>query len=177
MVAMLKPIIKLLKALNGNIKKSQIAAGFSMGVLLGLIPAGNVFWIAIFVVSFFFNHHHWSKILAMVVVKLFLGLLNPLLDSAGWWVLHIGALQPFFTSLYNIPLVPLTGFNNTLVAGGLFLGMALWLPVFFLILLLVPLYRNKLIPGIRESKIYKSILKFPLFPVLEKVLKAASAGQ
>jgi len=170
---MLKPIVKLLKALNGNIKKEQIAAGFSWGLLLGLLPAGNVFWILIFVVSFFFRHHHWSKILVMVVVKIFLGLLNPLVDAVGWEVLHIQALWPVFTLLYNMPFMPLTGFNNTLVAGGLFLGVLLWLPVFLLIRLLVPLYRNKLIFKIRESKIYKSILKFPLFPVLEKIIKSA----
>jgi len=174
---MLKPIIKLLKALNGNLKREQIAMGFSWGLLLGLVPGGNFFWIVIFVVSFFFNHHHWSKILFMAVIKLFLGLLNPAIDAAGWGFLHMEALQPLFTSLFNMPLVPLTKFNNTLVAGGLFLGVILWLPVYFLIWLLIPLYRNKLIPGIRESKVYKSILKFPLFPIIEKAVKAVSAGK
>jgi len=170
---MLKPIVKLLKALNGNLRKEQIAAGFSWGLLLGLVPAGNIFWILFFVVSFFFKHHHWSKILVMAVVKIFLGLLNPVVDAAGWEILHIQALQPAFTLLYNMPFVPLTGFNNTLVAGGLCIGIILWLPVFFLIRFFIPLYRNKLIFKIRESRIYKSILKFPLFPILEKVLKSA----
>ena len=171
---MLKPIVKLLIALNGNLKKEQIAAGFSWGLLLGLIPAGNIFWIVIFVVSFFFKHHHWSKILMMVIIKLFLGLLNPAVDMAGWEILHIEALRPIFTSLYNMPFVPLTKFNNTLVAGGLCLGIILWLPVFFLFRLFIPLFRNKLLPGIRNSRIYKKILKFPLFPILEKVIKSAA---
>ncbi|MCL2832573.1 MAG: TIGR03546 family protein [Treponema sp.] len=174
---MLKPIIKLLKALNGNLKKESIAAGFAWGLLLGLLPAGNFFWIVLFVVSFFFNHHHWSKILFMVVIKLFLGLLNPAVDAAGWEILHLQALQPAFTSLYNMPLVPLTGFNNTLVAGGLCIGIILWLPVYFIFRLLVPLYRNRFLPLIRESKVYKAVLKFPLFPVIEKAVKAVSAGQ
>ncbi|MCL2880697.1 MAG: TIGR03546 family protein, partial [Treponema sp.] len=162
---------------NSNLKKEQIAAGISWGLLLGLIPAGNIFWIVLFVASFFFNHHHWSKIFAMVIVKLFLGLLNPAIDAAGWWILNLDALQPFFTSLYNLPLVPLTRFNNTLVMGGLCIGIVLWAPVFFLFRLLVPLYRNKLIPGIRETKFYRAILKFPLFPVIEKAVKAASGAK
>ena len=166
--------MKLLNALNGNLKKSQIAAGFSWGILLGLIPAGNVFWIALFVVSFFFKNHHWSKLLAMAVVKIFLGALNPAIDAAGWAILHTAELQPLFTSLYNMPFVPLTKFNNTLVAGGLCLGIGLWLPVFFLFLLIIPLYRNKLIPGIRNNKVFQKILKFPLFPILGNIIKAAS---
>jgi len=174
---MIKPIVKLLNALNGNLKKTQIAAGFSWGILLGLIPAGNVFWIVLFAVSFFFKNHHWSKLFAMAVVKVFLGALNPAIDAAGWEILHAAALQPLFISLYNMPFVPLTKFNNTLVAGGLCLGIGLWLPVFLLFMLFVPLYRDKLIPGLRKNKIYQKILKFPLFPVLGNIIKAATAGK
>ena len=171
---MLKPIAKLIVALNGNIKKSQIAAGFSWGLLLGLIPAGNIFWIILFAASFFFKHHHASKLLIMAIVKLLAGAIAPLVDEAGWEILHIEALQPLFTSLYNMPFVPWTRFNNTLVAGGLVSGIILWLPVFFLIFLLVPLYRGKVVPKIRNSKILAGIKKMPLVaPLLEAVSKAA----
>jgi len=173
---MIKQAVKFIKALNGNLKKEQIAAGFSWGLLLGLVPAGNIFWIVFFVVSFFFRHHHWTKILFMMLVKILLGLLNPAIDSLGWELLHFASLQPLFTLLYNMPLVPLSGFNNTLVAGGLFLGIVLWLPVFILGCLFVPFLRNTLLPGIRNSKIFKTILKFPLFPVLDQAIKAASGG-
>ena len=172
---MIKPIAKLIVALNGNIKKSQIAAGFSWGLLLGLIPAGrNIFWIALFVASFFFKNHHASKLLVMAVIKLLAGAIAPLVDVAGWEILHIEALQPLFTSLYNMPFVPWTKFNNTLVAGGLVSGIILWLPVFFLISFLVPLYRSNVVPKIRNSKILAAIKKMPLVaPLLEAVSKAA----
>jgi len=171
---MIKKIAKFIKALNGNLGKDQIAAGFAWGLLLGLIPAGSFFWIVFFVVSFFFKHHHWSKILFMTLIKVFLGLINPLLDMAGWEILHLAFLQQFLTFLYNIPLVPLTRFNNTLVAGALVCGLLLWVPVFLLTRPLIPLCRNAVFPKIRDSKIFKTILKFPLFPVLDKALKAAS---
>ena len=171
---MIKPIAKLIVALNGNLGKSQIAAGFAWGLLLGLIPAGNVFWIVLFVVSFFFRHHHGSKVLVLAILKLLSGALAPLMDTIGWEILHIEALHPFFTTLYNMPFVPLTKFNNTLVAGGLASGLVLWLPVFFLILLLVPLYRNKLSPKIRESKLVKSIKNLPLVSKLAKAVAAAA---
>ena len=171
---MIKLIVKFIAALNGNLGKDQIAAGFAWGLILGLIPAGNIFWIVFFIFSFFFKHHHWSKLLFMTVVKLFLGAINPLLDIAGWEILHIAAMQPFYTMLFNMPLMPLTGFNNTLVAGALVCGPLLWFPVFFLARLLVPLFRKTFIPKIRENKIVKAILKFPLFAILDKAVKAAS---
>jgi len=109
----------------------------------------------------------------MTVIKIFLGAINPLLDIAGWEILHIAALQPAYTMFYNMPLVPLTGFNNTLVAGSLVCGFLLWLPVFFLGRLLIPIFRMGLIPKIHSSKIFNSILKSPVFLFLDKILKAA----
>jgi len=166
-------LAKLIVALNSNLGKKQIAAGFSWGLLLGLIPAGNIFWIILFVVSFFFKHHHASKLLVIAILKLVFGAVAPLVDIVGWEVLHIEALQPLFTSLYNMPFVPYTRFNNTLVAGGLVTGLILWLPVFVLVLLLIPLYRNTLAPKIRESKFVKSIKGIPAVTMLRKAVASA----
>jgi len=175
---MIKPIAKLIAALNGNLRKGQIAAGFSWGLLLGLVPVGNAFWIVLFVVSFFFKHHHASKLLVLAILKIISGAVAPLMDTVGWAFLHIDVLQSFFTALYNMPFVPLTKFNNTLVAGGLVSGIVLWLPVFFLIFLLVPLYRNNVVPRIRNSKINGVIRKLPLIgPLLDAVAKAALPGK
>ena len=175
---MIKPIAKLIVALNGNLKKSQIAAGFSWGLLLGLVPAGNVFWIVLFVLSFLFKNHHASKLLVLAICKILAALIAPLMDTVGWEFLHVEALQPLFTSLYNMPFVPLTRFNNTLVAGGLVSGAVLWLPVFFLVLLLVPVYRNTVVPKMRNSKFFALIKKLPIVgPLIEAVAKAALSGK
>ena len=167
---MIKAIVRLIHPLGSNIKRSQIAAGFAWGLLLGLIPAGNFFWIVLLLISFFFNHNHATKILFMVLLMLFAPVIRPLVDLVGWQVLHIGALQPFFTTMYNMPFVPFTKFNNTLVAGGLVGGVILWLPVFFLIMALIPLYRNKVAPKIRNSKIVKTIRKLPFFSLIDKAI-------
>ena len=167
---MLKGIAKLVLALNGNIKKSQIASGIAWGVLLGLVPAGNFFWIVLFIVSFFFRHNHGAKIFGMAIIKCFAPVLVYQVHAFGEWILYIEALKPFFTSMYNMPFVPFTKFNNTVVMGGLAGGVILWLPIFVLFMLLIPLYRNHLAPRIRESKLVKTIVKFPLFKLVEKAL-------
>jgi uncharacterized protein (TIGR03546 family) len=168
---MIKGIAKLILALNGNVSKTQIAAGFAWGILLGLIPAGNAFWIVLFLISFFFTHHHGGKIAALAIIKILYPIIAYPIDSIGWSVLHIDSLNKFFTKLYNMPFVPFTKFNNTLVMGGLVSGLILWLPIFFLFIALIPLYRNTLGPKIRNSKIVRAIVKFPLISAIDNAIK------
>jgi len=167
---LLKPIIKFLVALNGNVKRTQLAAGIAWGILIGLVPISNVFGIVLFIVSFFFTHNHGSKILALAIIKICSPLIAPGIDVFGWQVLHIEALQPLFTQMYNMPFVPFTKFNNTLVAGGLVGGVILWFPVFMLFLVLIPIYREKLSPKIRNSKVVQFILKLPFVSLIEKAV-------
>ena len=167
---MLKAVSKLVVALNSNVKKTEIAAGIAWGVLLGLVPAGNFFWVVLFLVSFFFNVHHGIKLGFFALVKVIAPAFAMAIDSLGWTILHIEQLKPLFTSMYNMPFVPFTKFNNTLVAGGLAAGVILWLPVFFGMLPLITLYRNTVGPKIRKSAVVQKIAKFPLFKLVDKVI-------
>jgi uncharacterized protein (TIGR03546 family) len=168
---MIKGIAKLILALNGNVSKTQIAAGFAWGILLGLVPAGNAFWIVLFLISFFFTHHHGGKIAALAIIKILYPIVVYQIDSVGWFVLHIDSLTGFFTKLYNMPFVPFTKFNNTLVMGGLVSGLILWLPLFFLFITLIPIYRKTIGPKIRNSKIVRAIVKFPLISAIDNAIK------
>jgi uncharacterized protein (TIGR03546 family) len=169
---LIKAVAKLLVALNGNAKKSQIAAGFAWGLLLGLIPIGNAFWIVLFLISFFFNHNHGAKIFSMALVKACSPFLAPLIDVLGWGFLHIEALQPLFISMYNMPFVPFTKFNNTLVAGGLVSGVVLFIPAFVLFMFLIPLYRNTVAPAIRKLKFVQAIAKSPFMMFIDKFVSS-----
>ena len=172
---MIKAIAKLIYALNSNMKKTQIAAGIAWGMMLGLIPTGNFFWIVLFLVSFFFNHHHGIKIAFMALFILISPSYVMLIDRLGWEILHIEALVPMYTSLFNMPFVPFTKFNNTLVIGGLAAGLVLFFPVYFLFLPIIVFYRNKISPKLRNSAIIKTIAKFPFLKAIEKAL--ASMGK
>jgi len=169
---LLNAIARFISVMNGNGKKSQIAAGFAWGLLLGLIPTGSFFWIVFFIISFFFNHNHASKILCMAFIIVLSPIIAPAVDAFGWEVLHIEALQPLFTNMYNMPFVPFTKFNNTLVMGGLIGGALLWLPSFLIFMALIPLYRKYVATKIRESKIVKKILNSPLFNVIDSAVSS-----
>jgi uncharacterized protein (TIGR03546 family) len=168
---MIKGLAKLIVALNGNQKRTQIAAGFAWGILLGFLPVGNVFWIILFVLSFFLTHNQGAKILCLALFKVIMPVLYPLTDEIGWMILNAPPLHDFFTYLYNTPFVLFTRFNNTLVAGGLATGIVLWLPVFALFCLLIPLYRNSMIPKILQSGFAKISAYIPIVQKIQKAIE------
>jgi uncharacterized protein (TIGR03546 family) len=137
---------------------------------------GNVFWIVLLLFSFFFNHHHGLKLAFMFLLIILTPLFAPAIDILGFSILTHKTLEPLFTAMYNMPFVPFTGFNNTLVAGGLAAGLILHVPVYFLLLPLIHLYRNTLSPKIRKSKLVMTISKFPLFSLVDKAVRAYASG-
>ncbi|MDR1105400.1 MAG: TIGR03546 family protein [Treponema sp.] len=149
---MIKSLIRSIAVRVRNAEKWQIAAGVAWGVLLALVPLGNFFWIVLLLVSLFLRHKRILSLLVMAAARLFLPLFVMPIDALGWAALHMDALQPFFTSLYNMPFVPFTRFNNTLVAGGLAGGIILWLPVFFAVFGLLSLYRSIIAPKLKGEK-------------------------
>jgi uncharacterized protein (TIGR03546 family) len=80
----------------------------------------------------------------------------------GSAILTGAGLEGFFTTLYNLPLVPFTRFNNTVVMGALAAGLALWIPVFLLARVLVRVYRKHIHPRLAESRIVKAIQRIPI---------------
>lgn len=173
---MIKSIAKVIVALNSNVRRSQIASGFAWGILLALLPADNLLWLFLFIVSLFLKNNYATQVLVMGIFKLLAPLFSPALDSLGWTVLNLEALRPFFTRIYNLPVAPFTRFNNTQVAGGLCAGVVLWFPVFFGIRALIPVYRKKIVPRIMESKFIKAIKKIPIVSSLTKAVSALSGA-
>jgi len=158
----IKWIARLVVALNSNVSRGQIAAGLATGVLLALVPAGNLLWIALFLVTFFTKAHYGMTMLVVAVGKLVVPALGAPLDRLGARLLTIPSLRGVFETLYDLPVLPLTSFNNTLVMGGLAVGLVLWLPIFFASRAGIRVYREKLATRIAESKLVKAIFKIPL---------------
>jgi uncharacterized protein (TIGR03546 family) len=71
-------------------------------------------------------------------------------------------LAPIFTVLYDTPLVPFTRFNNSMVLGGLLMGLLAYTPVFVLVRVLVKSYRKNLQPRLAKSRAVHLLLKMPL---------------
>lgn len=159
---LLKWIFDLFRVLNSNKNEGEIAAGFSFGIMLALIPGGNLLWVGLFVIGFFTRLNLLTAFVTMGLGKLLAVLIDPFLDSAGFYILNIKALGGIFTWLYNLPIVPYTAFNNSVVMGGFVVSIILAVPLFILFKKVIVLYREKVRDRIKNSRFGKYVLKLPV---------------
>ena len=162
----LKWIAKFLAGINANTRPGEIAAGIAFGFLLALQPGMTVVRIIFLVFAFMLKINMPALFLSLFLFALASPVLDIPSDSLGGFILGLPALGGFFTTLYNMPLVPYTRFNDTLVMGGLALGLVAWLPLFFLFRYLIKMYRDTLREKIVKSKLYKAVLKAPLIKTI-----------
>src|SRR3954452_7247124 len=124
MFGLLKLIQSLVGALHSEGRPGQLAAGIVLGSFLGLTPLLNLHNAVIFAalvllnVSFAGGMLGWALFVpgGFLLEPLFVRgafVLEPLLDSIGHSLLCTPGLRPLWTSLYNMPIVPLSNFNNT----------------------------------------------------------------
>ncbi len=165
----IKWIVNILKALNSNQNPQEIAAGVAFGFLLALIPSGNLLWFLLLCIVLLFRVNSAIMFIFIAILKPFVFLIDPFLHTVGYAILTQESFFNFFTKLYNIPFVFLTKFNNTIVFGGLIVGLILWIPIFILFSFLVKKYRDKVMAAILNSKIYKSFINLPIISSIVKL--------
>ena len=165
-------VAKLLAVLNSNTKPFQVGAGIEFGLLLALLPAANLFFVAVVLVVFLVRVHLSITIISFLALSLVVPVFDGLLNRLGHWVLTMPALQELFRAAYAVPIVPLTKFHNTLVAGSLLTGLLLWVPAAFLSVLLVNLYRKHVHARIMNSKIVKAIMASPFAQRIARAMRS-----
>ena len=159
---MLKKIIKFFKALNSNSKPSELANALCLGIMLGFIPKNNALWFLIFIFFCFVRINKGLYFVAMIVASQFAWLLDSKFDSIGFYILNYAPLTKTFSMLIDIPFVGFTKFNNTIVCGSLVLGILCYIPLFFIMLGIIHLWRKFIAPKFNDSKLLKTIYKLPL---------------
>jgi uncharacterized protein (TIGR03546 family) len=119
--------------LTGRFGAREIAFGITFGVLLGLLPKGNLLFV-IFAILFFLSHANIViGVLATLVISFFAPWLYPLADRIGHEILLSVIGQQVIGNLFQIPLVAWTMLDNTVVLGMFLLGLVLFLPIFFVV--------------------------------------------
>ena len=154
MLLILKFIARILSVLNGEISPRQIAAGFALGALIGLLPASGLLPFLLILIALIVNVNLAIFFVSMAVFALISFAVDPLANVVGYHLLaKTPALVPFWTRLYNMPVVPFTKFNNTIVLGSFTIGVILLVPLYFLGKAGVVLYRTRWRAAIQRTKI------------------------
>lgn len=153
---------KVFVAINSNKKTSQVALAISFAFLLALIPKANLFWVSLFTLTFFLKVNQAVEMVFLAVFSMFLDFLDVFLDKIGFAILTVPALGDFFTKLFNTPFFFLTKYYNSLVMGGLVVGLAMFVPIYLLSKYLVDVYRDKVREIIASNKFVKAVSKQPI---------------
>ena len=166
--------LKLLKQIvvifQTDISPNQVAWGFALGAILGLVP--NMFMkLVLFIVIMMFRVNVSAAFLAWAVYEILSFALDPLFDVVGFYVLNIGSLNGFYTWLYNLPVVPFTKFNNTVVMGSLIVGIILIIPNMLIAKKLLVYYRTHLREKVSKWKIVKILSATILGANVIKIVK------
>ena len=157
----IRTLAKLIALLNSNRRAVEVAAAIAFGLWLALMPAANLIFAALVVLVFLVKINLGMAIASFLLFSLLVPTLDPTLDRIGYSVLTMPSLEELYRELYAMPIVPLTRFNDTLVAGGLVSGAALFVPVTALGVISVRLYRTHLHARVANSKLVKAFLATP----------------
>lgn len=120
----------LASALSSASSPHQLALGFSMGMLIGLVPKENLIAVVLLFILAGSKINLCSASLSTILFSWLSLLLDPLSHLIGRGALLASPLQGFWQSVYELPLAPWTDFNNTIVMGSLILGLLLFYPVY-----------------------------------------------
>lgn len=170
---MFKYVKRLLKALNANAHPGDIAHAVSLGLLLALVPKGNLLWPFLFILTMFIRMNKGAFFISFICLAFAVPFVDVLIERLGYGVLSLKVLTPVFTAMYQTPFVGWTRFNNTMVTGGLIAGIIMYVPAYALSRLLITMYRTHLQPKIVGSKAYKVFCNLPL---IKQIIGASGLG-
>lgn len=153
----LKQIFSFLKLLNSDTGTISLAAGMTCGFILGMTPSLSLQSLLVFLILFFFRIQIGAALLTAFFFKFLAFLLDPIFHSVGSKFLEIESLQEIFTTLYNMPIIPYTRFNNTVVMGSAVITLILSPVVFLLSQYFIVKYRVIVVASIKETKIWKAL--------------------
>ncbi len=139
-------IMKLFKALNSAQTPWQVTLAVALGMVAGLTPVSGIQTVLILLLAFVLNIHLG---LFFAVTAFFAGigyLFDPWFEQIGYALLSSEGLQGMWSAWYGSGIMRLTHFNNTLVMGSTVVGLALAVPLYFLLGWLIGRYRHALAP-------------------------------
>ena len=165
MFTLIKLIQSLFGALHSEGTPGQLAAGIVLGGFLGLTPLFNLHNAVVFALLVLLNVSFAGGLLGWVLFVPVGFLLDPLFDWIGHSLLLAPSLRGLWTSMYNMPIVPLTNFNNTVVLGSLVFALLSAVPLFLLLRWAVARYRVTVGERVRQSKFYKALTASKVYNV------------
>ncbi len=153
----LKQLFSFIKLLNSDTGKISLALGMTCGFILGMTPVLSLHSLLIFLILFFFRIQIGAALVTAFFFKFIAYLMDPVFHFVGTKVLEIESLQGIYTQLYNMPIIPFTRFNNSVVMGSAVVTFTLSPVVYVLSAIFISKYREIVVARMKETKFWKAL--------------------
>ena len=130
---LVSPFRILIHALVASNTSAQLAAGFTLGMMIGFVPKGNLIALSLFVLVFSLRCNKGFALIAAVLFTCVGTWTDPFAHKVGLMVLSMPSMQANYASMFTLPLGPWWGFHNTVVVGSLLMSLYLAYPVYWLV--------------------------------------------
>lgn len=172
MTILLKQLFGFLKLLNSETGTYQIATGIACGFVLGMSPFFSIQSFLIFFLLFIFRIQIGAALTSAFFFKFIAYLLDPIFDIVGKKLLEEASLQDLWTTMYNLPIVPFTKFNNSIVMGSGATALLLTPFIFLLSVILVRKYRVHIVARFKSTKAWQAFRATDIYQWYDKLNKA-----
>ena len=153
---LLKQIFSFLKLLNSDTGTQQIAAGIAAGFILGMAPTFSLQTVLVIILLFFFRIQIGAATLSAFFFKFVAFIFDPVFNEMGKKILEMDSLKGIFTTMYNMPIVPFTRFNNSIVMGAGVTSIILAPFIYIIAIALVLKYRIAVVQRFKQTKAWKA---------------------
>lgn len=153
---LLKNIFNLLRLLHSESGHHQISWAVAAGFIMGMSPALSIQTILVFFFILFFRVQMAMAFASAFMFAFIAYLFDPLFHRVGFTLLSHPDYQALWENLYNMPLVPFTRFNNTVVLGSGVFAIFLAPFVYLITLILVKKYRDIIVTKFKGTSIYRA---------------------
>ncbi len=166
----IKFLSKLIRILRSAASPGQIAGGFVLGMILGLTPLWKLHNLVTFILLVILNVNISTALFGFALFSGIAYLLDSFFHSLGFYLLvDVKSLWSVWAALYNMPVIALTHFNNTVVLGSLVSSLALVTPVFLASKKGVILYREKLDSKLQKTRFMQLLKSSKIYSLYERI--------
>ena len=166
---MIKTIAKLLKVLNSETDPGQISLAVCLAMVAGFTPLFSLHNLFILLLVLLLRVNLSAFILGLGFFTGIAYLLDPVFQRMGHGILTAGALNGIWTSFYNITLLRLAKFNNSIVMGSLVFSVIAFVPLLMLLNLLIRRYREHILTWVQNTRIMQLLKTSKLYSAYQAV--------
>lgn len=152
----LRILRKTLRILNSELTPTQVAVGFALGVLAGLVPwgANTLVWLTL---AFLTSSSFSATLLAFALFRLLAWVLLPVSYAVGSFLLDRATLEPLWSALTHAPILAWLQLNHYAVLGSYALALLFSVFAFFAVRGFVRKYRDSFFQDIERSRPWRAL--------------------